>query len=109
MIDCFLLDVACTSLSMSPTGTFLATAHVDDLGVYLWSNCTLYSHVSLRPLQEDFEPSLIEMPSTLQPKPSTLKFFFVVYKKTLHTETAATSHHISRGNALETLSLNYHD
>lgn len=50
LIDCFEVDAACTSLSFSPTGEFLATTHVDQLGVYLWSNRTLYSHVSLRPL-----------------------------------------------------------
>ncbi|PIO33481.1 hypothetical protein AB205_0155360 [Aquarana catesbeiana] len=31
LIDCFLLDSAVVSLTMSPTGDFLATAHVDDL------------------------------------------------------------------------------
>lgn len=36
LIDCFLLDSAVVSLTMSPTGDFLATAHVDDLGIYLW-------------------------------------------------------------------------
>lgn len=36
LIDCFLLDSAAVSLTMSPTGDFLATAHVDDLGIYLW-------------------------------------------------------------------------
>lgn len=36
LIDCFLVDSAAVSLSMSPTGDFLASAHVDDLGIYLW-------------------------------------------------------------------------
>lgn len=50
LIDCFQIDAACTSLSFSPTGEYLATTHVDQLGLYLWSNRTLYSHISLRPL-----------------------------------------------------------
>ena len=29
--------MAPVGVSMSPTGDFLATAHVDSLGVYLWS------------------------------------------------------------------------
>lgn len=29
--------MAPVSVSMSPTGDFLATAHVDSLGIYLWS------------------------------------------------------------------------
>ncbi|XP_013379758.1 WD repeat-containing protein 36 isoform X1 [Lingula anatina] len=64
LLDCFALDAAATSLTMSPTGDFLATTHVDDLGIYLWSNKTLYTHVPLRPLPSDFEPVTMEMPST---------------------------------------------
>ncbi|KAK2173340.1 hypothetical protein NP493_883g01001 [Ridgeia piscesae] len=64
LIDCFLIDSAVTSLTLSPTGDFLATTHVDDLGVYLWSNMTLYTHVALRPLAADFEPQVMDVPST---------------------------------------------
>ncbi|XP_064032675.1 WD repeat-containing protein 36-like [Pogoniulus pusillus] len=49
---------------MSPTGDFLASTHVDDLGIYLWSNRSLYSLVSLRPLPSDYEPSVVTHPST---------------------------------------------
>ena len=53
------------SLAFSPTSDFLVTTHVDDLGVYLWSNMTLYEHVALRPLPADYEPQLtIAMPSS---------------------------------------------
>lgn len=68
LIDCFLVDVAATSLSLSPTNDFLATTHVDDLGIYLWSNKTLYSHVSLRPVPEDFVPSIVTLPGTSHEK-----------------------------------------
>ncbi|XP_005281691.2 WD repeat-containing protein 36 isoform X1 [Chrysemys picta bellii] len=64
LIDCFLLDSAAISISMSPTGDFLASSHVDDLGIYLWSNRSLYSLVSLRPLPADYEPSVIMLPGT---------------------------------------------
>ncbi|CAC5374475.1 UTP21 [Mytilus coruscus] len=64
LIDCFLVSSAATSLSLSPTGDFLATSHVDDIGVYLWSNMTLYTFVSLRPLPEDYEPDTLELPAT---------------------------------------------
>uniref|UniRef100_A0A0K8SL70 WD repeat-containing protein 36 n=1 Tax=Lygus hesperus TaxID=30085 RepID=A0A0K8SL70_LYGHE len=50
LIDVFKTDAPCISLSLSPTGQYLVTAHVNYLGVFLWSNKTLYSHVSLRPL-----------------------------------------------------------
>lgn len=64
LIDCFAVDAAVTSLSMSPTGDFLATSHVDDLGVYLWSNVTLYSYVALPPLPDGFEPQTLHLPAT---------------------------------------------
>ncbi|NXV36831.1 WDR36 protein, partial [Rissa tridactyla] len=64
LIDCFLVDSAAVSLTMSPTGDFLASTHVDDLGIYLWSNRSLYSLVSLRPLPADYEPSVVTLPST---------------------------------------------
>ncbi|MBN3310749.1 WDR36 protein, partial [Amia calva] len=64
LIDCFLLDAAAISITMSPTGDFLASAHVDDLGIYLWSNNTLCSLVSLRPLPSDFEPTAVMLPGT---------------------------------------------
>jgi WD40 repeat protein len=36
LIDAFKPASVATSLSFSPTGDFLATAHVDSVGVYLW-------------------------------------------------------------------------
>ena len=60
----FLVDAPATSLALSPTGDFLASSHVDDLGIYLWSNKTLYSHVSLRPLPTNHTPSVTELPTT---------------------------------------------
>ena len=63
MVDIFLVESPATSLAFSPTGDFLASSHVDDLGVYLWSNKTLYSHVSLRPLPPNHTPLLTELPT----------------------------------------------
>ncbi|XP_056393450.1 WD repeat-containing protein 36 [Hyla sarda] len=62
LIDCFLLDSPVVSLTMSPTGDFLATAHVDDLSLYLWSNKSLFSLVSLRPLPSNYEPVVVMLP-----------------------------------------------
>uniref|UniRef100_A0A8C4N1Y6 WD repeat domain 36 n=1 Tax=Eptatretus burgeri TaxID=7764 RepID=A0A8C4N1Y6_EPTBU len=36
LMDCFLVPSAVVALSFSPTGDFLATAHVDEVGVFLW-------------------------------------------------------------------------
>nr|CAD7602515.1 unnamed protein product [Timema genevievae] len=64
LIDCFQMESPCVSLSMSPTGALLATAHVDCLGLFLWSNKTLYSHISLRPIlqQEDIPTMGLPIP-----------------------------------------------
>ena len=36
LLDCFLVEAPPTSISFSPTGEFMATTHVDDLGIFLW-------------------------------------------------------------------------
>lgn len=63
MIDCFRLASPCTTLALSPNGEFLATAHVDELGIYLWSNLTLYSIVELKPLPSYYEPKELKLPT----------------------------------------------
>ncbi|XP_044131879.1 WD repeat-containing protein 36 isoform X1 [Bufo gargarizans] len=62
LIDCFLLDSPAVSLTMSPTGDYLSTAHVDDLAIYLWSNKSLFSLISLRPLPSNYEPIAVMLP-----------------------------------------------
>lgn len=47
-LDLFEVDKACTSITFCPTGGFLATAHVDCLGVRLWTNRSIFSYVPLR-------------------------------------------------------------
>ncbi|XP_047228808.1 WD repeat-containing protein 36 [Girardinichthys multiradiatus] len=56
LVDCFLVAMAVVGVSMSPTGDFLATAHVDSLGIYLWNNRSLCGPVGLRPLPADYHP-----------------------------------------------------
>lgn len=58
----------CVSVSFSYTGTFLATAHVDDLGIYLWNNQSLYTQVSLRSLESDFQPKTAPLPGSAAKK-----------------------------------------
>ncbi|KAL3454924.1 Utp21 specific WD40 associated putative domain-containing protein [Aspergillus heterothallicus] len=53
LIDAFRVPSTCTSLAMSPTGDFLATAHADSLGIGLWSNRSLFIPVSTRNLNVD--------------------------------------------------------
>lgn len=58
------MDYPCTSIAMSPTGHYLATTHVNNLGIYLWTNRTLFSHVPLKPVKETETTPLIDLPST---------------------------------------------
>ncbi|EAW12096.1 rRNA-processing protein UTP21, partial [Aspergillus clavatus NRRL 1] len=52
LIDIFQVPSTCTSLTMSSTGEFLATAHADSVGVRLWTNRGLYLPVSTKNLEE---------------------------------------------------------
>ncbi len=56
LIDSVRFPSAVTSLTISPQSDFLATSHIGDLGIYLWTNVSLYKHISLKPLPEDFVP-----------------------------------------------------
>ncbi|PCH37842.1 Utp21-domain-containing protein [Wolfiporia cocos MD-104 SS10] len=53
LIDAFKTSSVATSVSFSPTNDFLATAHVDSVGVYLWANRAQYSEVTLRSIADE--------------------------------------------------------
>ncbi|KIP12285.1 hypothetical protein PHLGIDRAFT_124190 [Phlebiopsis gigantea 11061_1 CR5-6] len=53
LIDAFRTSSVATSISFSPTNDFLATAHVDSVGVYLWANRAQYSEISFHGIVED--------------------------------------------------------
>ena len=61
-IDHFLFSSACKSLSISPNNEFLATSHVDQKGIYLWSNVTLYVPRVLYQLKSNYKPRLLDLP-----------------------------------------------
>merc|ERR1712029_1142515 len=63
LIDVVTFATPVTSVTMSPTSYFLATTHQDDLGIYLWSNMSLYGHLNLKPLTTEDKPILIRMPT----------------------------------------------
>ncbi|MCJ1306695.1 hypothetical protein MMC25_000338 [Agyrium rufum] len=52
LIDALHLPSMCTALAFSPTGEFLATAHVDSVGINVWTNRTLFTHVPISQLEE---------------------------------------------------------
>ncbi len=54
-VDHVILEKPCVSVSFSPTGTCIATAHVDSLGVTLWTNRCLFTLVSLGTVEHYIE------------------------------------------------------
>ncbi|XP_050316209.1 WD repeat-containing protein 36 [Anthonomus grandis grandis] len=66
LIDQFATEAAPVSIDMSPTGEALASAHVDYLGIFLWTNRTLYQKVTLKAISPEEEPPLVELPEVLQ-------------------------------------------
>ncbi|KAJ3041212.1 hypothetical protein HDV00_009750 [Rhizophlyctis rosea] len=62
MVDVFKVDSVATSISMSPTGDFLATAHADHVGIFTWTNRAQFANLSLRNLS-DGDVVEMELPS----------------------------------------------
>ena len=52
LINALRLESPCTALAFSDTGEFLATAHAESVGINIWNNRTLFSHVPTRPLRD---------------------------------------------------------
>tara|TARA_R110002050_G_scaffold3807_2_gene19710 strand:- start:1236 stop:1943 length:708 start_codon:yes stop_codon:yes gene_type:complete len=56
------VEKAVSSLAFSPTGSYLATAHVDDIGIYLWANRAFFSRVFLQPLSLEKPVGTVALP-----------------------------------------------
>ncbi|PFH51760.1 hypothetical protein AMATHDRAFT_141834 [Amanita thiersii Skay4041] len=52
LIDAFKTSNIATSISFSPTNDFLATAHMDSVGVYLWANRAQFAEVAFQTVSE---------------------------------------------------------
>merc|ERR1711892_924414 len=59
LIDQFATSAIPTSVAFAPNGQFIATTHVDELGVYLWSNAHAYDPRPLRPIDPDTPVQLL--------------------------------------------------
>ncbi|PSN66948.1 Utp21-domain-containing protein [Corynespora cassiicola Philippines] len=53
LIDAMRLPERCNSVAFSPSGEYLATALDGEVGVHIWTNRTLFTHVSTRQISED--------------------------------------------------------
>ena len=64
LINALRVESPCTALAFSDTGEFLATAHADSVGINIWNNRTLFTHVPTRLLNEDeISPAVTPTPS----------------------------------------------
>lgn len=48
LVDAFKLRATCTTLAFSPTGEYLATATTDSVGVDIWTNRSIFTHIPTR-------------------------------------------------------------
>jgi U3 small nucleolar RNA-associated protein 21 len=62
LIDAMKLPGICTAVSFSPSGEYLATALDGEVGVHIWTNRTLFTHVSTRQISED-EVAIMSAPT----------------------------------------------
>jgi U3 small nucleolar RNA-associated protein 21 len=53
LIDAMKLPKKCNTVAFSPSGEFLATGLDDEVGVHIWTNRTLFTHVSTRQITEN--------------------------------------------------------
>ncbi|KAG9240923.1 Utp21 specific WD40 associated putative domain-containing protein [Calycina marina] len=53
LIDAIRMETQCTALAFSGTGEFLATTCEGQIGVNIWNNKTLFTHVPTRHISED--------------------------------------------------------
>lgn len=53
LIDAMRLPKKCNTVAFSPSGEFLATGLDGEVGVHIWTNRTLFTHVSTRQITED--------------------------------------------------------
>ena len=64
LINAIQLESPCTALAFSDSGEFLATAHADSVGINIWNNRTLFTHVPTRLIKEDEMSSAIALTSS---------------------------------------------
>jgi U3 small nucleolar RNA-associated protein 21 len=53
LIDAMKLPKQVNTVAFSPSGEFLATGMDDEVGVHIWTNRTLFTHVSTRQIRDD--------------------------------------------------------
>ncbi|KAF4550889.1 Utp21-like protein [Elsinoe fawcettii] len=70
LVDLFRLPAPVTALAFSPTGEYLATATTASVGVDVWSNLTLYTHIPTRHISEAEIATILSSSATALPSAS---------------------------------------
>lgn len=83
LIDALRFSSQCLSVAASSTGEFLATTHDDSVGIYLWTNRTLFTHVPHRMLRMS-DVAEIDVTDVFGERPEAL----LQAKQTLENDTA---------------------
>ncbi|RMD40166.1 hypothetical protein DV735_g4954, partial [Chaetothyriales sp. CBS 134920] len=68
LIDAF-KTATCTNVAFSPTGEYLATTHAGALGINIWTNKSLYTHIPIRGIDE--EKDMIDLTATVHFEPTS--------------------------------------
>ncbi|RMZ81906.1 hypothetical protein DV738_g2032, partial [Chaetothyriales sp. CBS 135597] len=68
LIDAF-KTATCTNVAFSPTGEYLATTHAGALGINIWTNKSLYTHIPIHGIDE--EKDMIDLTATAYFEPSS--------------------------------------
>ncbi|KAJ2550053.1 rRNA-processing protein utp21 [Coemansia sp. RSA 1933] len=74
MVDWFRVESVPVSLALSPTGDFLATAHMDSVGIFLWASRAQFADVTLRQISpgaaDEEAEAVVAMPTTSSAGPA---------------------------------------
>ena len=64
LVDVFRHESVVTSLEFSPNGESLVASLKDDVGLFLWTNKTMFESVSLKPIPSDYVPPILTSSSS---------------------------------------------
>lgn len=70
LIDAFKLQATCTGLAFSPTGEHLATASANSVGVDIWTNRSMFTHVPSRHISAEELAQILRSDNILAPTAS---------------------------------------
>lgn len=105
LIDAFRTRSPCTSLALSSTGEFLATAHEEGVGINVWNNRSLFMHVPTAHIDENAIADVEDPTASGEGGVNTVAAAFEEDKEELSSAQAPAFSAEQLSNDLMTLSL----